>query len=293
METLQFKKGYINNEILRKSFEDFALKTFVVHYGAWHEDGLWNEKSNYINYSYFNDNEIAANVSVNEFTLIVEGVEKHAVQLGAVMTKEKYRNKNLIKTLMEKIFEDYAGKADFFYLFGHEGVLDFYTKFGFKRTKMNSFKINSQDVCHKKAGLRKLNVEKDWPLIDELTDGRVPVSKTLGIINDQWPLKVYCKRMFAEALYYLPEDDAIVILEKTDDTLTIHDVISSRDFSVDDIIEKIGGQAYKWINLGFTADLKRYKAEVGVIDEDEDAFFTKNFEKSADYKFILPITSHT
>ena len=191
METLQFKKGYINNEILRKSFEDFALKTFDVHYGAWHEDGLWNEKSNYINYSYFNDNEIAANVSVNEFTLIVEGEEKHAVQLGAVMTKEKYRNKNLIKTLMEKIFEDYAGKADFFYLFGHEGVLDFYTKFGFKRTKMNSFKINSQDVCHKKAVLRKLNVEKDWPLIDELTDGRVPVSKTLGIINDQWPLQVF------------------------------------------------------------------------------------------------------
>lgn len=51
------------------------------------------------------------------------------------MTAEPYRKQGLIREIMQEIDKDYGEKADGFYLFANDSVLDFYPKFGYRKAK--------------------------------------------------------------------------------------------------------------------------------------------------------------
>ena len=50
------------------------------------------------------------------------------------MTDEKYRNRGLIRQIMEEIDKDYSEIVDGIFLFANDEVLDFYPKFGFQKS---------------------------------------------------------------------------------------------------------------------------------------------------------------
>ncbi|MDE7250589.1 MAG: GNAT family N-acetyltransferase, partial [Lachnospiraceae bacterium] len=124
-------KNVRNSETLRKSFNKLAKETFDLDFEDWYQNGFWRDK--YIPYSMVIDGEVAANVSVNRTDMLWNGRRKHLIQLGTVMTKETYRNRGLIRRLMEEIAKDFATEADGIYLFANDSVLDFYPKFGFRK----------------------------------------------------------------------------------------------------------------------------------------------------------------
>lgn len=294
MESLIFRKNYLENDEYRKSFCNLAKETFKVNYDVWYKLGFWGRDSRYINYSFFNKENIVANISVNEFILMINGEVKKAVQIGTVMTVKEYRKKGLSRKLMDRIFEDYDGKCDFYYLFANETVTNFYPKFGFVRTPQKCCEIDAKDIKKKERRLEKLNTLNQEDFINDFIKTRVPISKSLSAVKDEWPLKTYCYRMFNNNLYYLGDEECIVVLDRdTEGICNIHDVLSKKEFNFDTILEKVVEDSDHKIKLGFIPNLQRYKFKIGEIDPAEDALFIKGIEKRDKYQWLFPITSQT
>lgn len=124
-------KGYCADDALRRSFDALAQRTFGLTFEDWYQNGFWGD--DYVPYSVVVDGAVAANVSVNRTDFVLDGEKKRFIQLGTVMTDERYRGRGMIRRLMAEIERDCAGKADGVYLFANDTVLDFYPKFGFCR----------------------------------------------------------------------------------------------------------------------------------------------------------------
>jgi predicted acetyltransferase len=77
---------------------------------------------------------VVANVSVNKMEFIANEKSEKYLQLGTVMTEKKYRNRGFIKTIMQEIEKDYYDIIDGIYLFANDSVLEFYPKFGYKKS---------------------------------------------------------------------------------------------------------------------------------------------------------------
>ena len=130
---MRIVKNYRNNDKLRESLNRLTEKTFGFNFEDWYKNGFWNDK--YIPYSIVEDESVVANVSVNIIDINDHGVLKYYIQLRTVMTDENYRNRGYIRTLINDLFKDYGEKADGFYLFANDEVLNFYPKFGFVAAK--------------------------------------------------------------------------------------------------------------------------------------------------------------
>lgn len=137
METMTVIKNYRENDELRHSFNELAKKTFWIDFEDWYQSGYWTDRYN--PYSIVLDGKVVANVSVNQTNFVVNGESKHYIQLGTVMTEEAYRNRGLIRRIMEEIDKDYADKIDGIYLFANNEVLSFYPKFGFRTAKQYEY----------------------------------------------------------------------------------------------------------------------------------------------------------
>ncbi|MGV8984219.1 GNAT family N-acetyltransferase, partial [Clostridium sp.] len=124
--------NYRNNDVLRNSFNELTKKTFSFNFIDWFKNGFWGEK--YIPYSFVHSGKVIANVSFNLMDCSMDGVEKHFIQIGTVMTDVEYRGQGLSRYIMEKIIEEYKEKVDGIYLFGNDSVANFYPKFGFTKS---------------------------------------------------------------------------------------------------------------------------------------------------------------
>ena len=94
-------KNYRNNEELRQSFNELARKTFGIDFEDWYQNGFWSDRYN--PYSVVENGRVIANVSVNHMNFIRRGERQFFIQLGTVMTEESYRNRGLIRQIMEEI----------------------------------------------------------------------------------------------------------------------------------------------------------------------------------------------
>ena len=92
---MQYKlvENYRDDEKLVKSFNELTEKTFGFNFIERQNNGFWTEK--YIPYSLVNNNQIIANVSVNLMDFMLDGVKKHYIQLGTVMTDDNYRRQGI------------------------------------------------------------------------------------------------------------------------------------------------------------------------------------------------------
>ncbi|MEK4524571.1 GNAT family N-acetyltransferase [Paenibacillus sp. FSL H8-0104] len=240
MQELIFMKNYKNNEVLRKSFFELAVNTFEINFEDWYQQGYWGER--YIPYSYVDGDQVIANVSVNILELIIHGEKKKAIQIGTVMTHPDYRGKGLSTRLMNKVLEEYENKYDYMYLFANESVLDFYPKFGFTPVEEHLFSINyTAKKSPEPANIRKLNVTNadDLRLIQKLASERLPVSRHFATQHAQGILMFYCLNVFSDDIYYLENENIIVIYQKEDNHIELFDVVSLNEMNMKDILDKI------------------------------------------------------
>lgn len=128
-----------DDNTLRKSFIDLAIKTFDLSFDAWYQQGYWSES--YIPYAFVDKNKVIANASANIIDLVWQGQPRRYIQIGTVMTNIDYRNKGLAGQLIQHILDDWRDKADAFFLFANSTTVDFYPKFGFTRpTNINMWR---------------------------------------------------------------------------------------------------------------------------------------------------------
>ena len=295
MEQFKFINNYMKNDKYRKSFNELTIKTFNINFEEWYKEGYLGE--NYINYSFLCEDKVVANVSVNKFNIIHNGELKNAIQLGTVMTDENYRNRGLIRKLMDTILKEYED-YDLIYLFANDSALNFYPKFRFKKViegkyEMDIKETNKLDVKSNKVIKLDVKNEGHKRITKRLTKNRVPISQELGIINDGSILNLYSNYEFRDDLYYINEEDIIVILRRENNVVNIFDILSNNEFNLDNVISKIISKEDNTIQFNFIPKSEKYKIDFKLKDNKEDALFVKDGKENLEDGILFTKTSHT
>ena len=238
MKDLLLIKGYKDHEYLRKSFNQLATDTFGIEFETWYKNGYWTDK--YLPYSFVVHNRVVANVSVNLVNLVVNAEVKQAIQIGTVMTHPDYRNKGLSRRLMEIVLDEYK-HVDMIYLFANQTVLDFYPKFGFSSRDEVQFILDYNHMPPSSSKMRKLDVSNpdDLEYIYNLASNRKVLSEVFGTSNCEELLMFYCIMVFSQDLYYLENENALVIFQREGDCIHLYDIVSSRKVNFQTVLSAI------------------------------------------------------
>lgn len=253
LRELLFVKGYKDDTHLRESFNQLAEQTFGIQFESWYQHGYWTEK--YQPYSFVDKGKVVANVSVNIINLVIHHEVKQAIQIGTVMTHPDYRNNGLSKMLMDRVLEDFKN-VDLFYLFANQSVLEFYPKFGFERVEEVQFSLETKYKSSNQSGIRKLDGSKseDLDFIYKLATDRAVISNIFGTINSEELLMFYCLMVFPKDIYYLENEQSLVIYQIEENVLHLYDVVCRNEVNMKEILSRITHDNIKEVVLYFHLD---------------------------------------
>ncbi|NLL78716.1 MAG: GNAT family N-acetyltransferase [Clostridiales bacterium] len=286
-------KNYRENEMLRCSFCELAMKTFGIDFESWYENGFWTDRYN--PYSVLLDGRIVANVSVNRMEMYTPGKTFHFIQLGTVMTDEKHRNKGYIRMLMEEIFRDYEKNTDGFYLFANDTVCEFYPKFGFepaqefrmeKHEKAEEWSADVSEACYV-----PLATWEDWDAFQGHIERSVPNSRFEMRDNAQLAM-FYLSSVMKDNLYYVESEEAFSVAEISGNQLFLTAVYADHIVDLNRIIAAFGKEIEE-VKLGFTPLEKNGFVAVPYKEEDCTLFLKgKGFEEYRKDMLRFPVLSH-
>lgn len=296
MTVYQLISDYKNIHAYKESFNELAKMVFGIDFKTWYEKGYWSD--NYVCYSYVDGDKVIANASINKMTIVSNGKEFKAIQIGTVMTHPDYRNQGLSGKLMNHILEKYEKESDFIFLFANKSVLDFYPKFGFKKVQESSFSLSISDIKKqpiKSSTLRRLNIERaiDLQLLESFATERIPVSTSLGVKNYKHLLMFYFILVFNDAIYYIEEEDVIVLFKHDGSHLHLFDIVSKKRVEIDTILNYIISSETKTINFYFTPDYDGKNMNTKFITDSDDTLFVRPLFKDVTEHFLFPLTSHS
>lgn len=281
--------NYKNDNALRRSFNEMTENTFSFNFVEWFNNGFWGDK--YIPHSLVDGEKVIANVSVSLMDFNMDGIDKSYIQIGTVMTDEKYRGQGLSRYLIEKIIEEYKGKVDGIYLFANDSVIDFYPKFAFIRGKEYQYSkminsINSKiqvehiDMTNKMARHKFLDTVKNSVGNERLSMSNFGLMAfwTTGPMND--------------LIYYYADENAYIIADIEKENLYIYQVISICKVNLEKVI-KSSGSNIKKVRLGFTPyDVNGYDAVEFYKQNCTFFYLGKDLDKIEKKKLMFPILSH-
>lgn len=284
----QFAINYKDNDNLRKSFNELTQRTYGFSLEGWYQYGYWKEQ--YMPYSLLDGDKVIANVSVNIMDFLVCDEKKRYIQIGTVMTDKGYRGQGLSRVLMEKVLSDWENKCDLIYLYANDSVTDFYPKFGFKESNEYQF---SKSIVKKENNIipKQLEVSNtdDRNLIFQTVSNTFPHSK-VSMVNNPSLVMFYCTSFMKDSVYYINDYDVVAIADYHNDTLYLHDVFSTRDIPLDNIIDALAKEQTKKVVLGFTPkDTSSY--EINLLKEEDTTFFVKAIKENLLKNSRLPILS--
>lgn len=285
-EEYLFVKQYQDNNELRSGLNQLTQETFGFSFEGWYQQGLWTDR--YRPYSLVHNNQIVANVSVSLIDFIVEGVRKHTVQIGAVMTGSEYRYKGLSRILFDIVMEEYDGKVDLMYLYANPSVRQFYPRFGF--TVAEEFFCSKQYTRDTRYSFSKLDgtAVVDRELLFDLISGTMPVSK-YAMVNNPYLTMFYLTGPMADCCYYCEELKLVAIVEYEDESMLVDDIFCAGDIDLDQVIASLLDQDQRNVLLGFIPhNMETF--HIDLLQDPDTTFFVKgnNFIKNG----RLPILSH-
>jgi len=285
-------ENYRDNENLRKEYFIFLSKVFPrANFVEWYQKGFWTK--NYIPFSIIQSNKIVSNVSATFMDIVIKGKNYKAIQLGAVGTIPEYRNQGLSRIMMDYVLNKYKGEVDLFLLFANNEVLKFYPRFGFRNINEKVFSSNSV-LSNKKYSARKLNIkdQEDYHLLLDLLKERNILTKILGCRNYGFITMWHVLNYYANNLFYLKEEDAIVIKTENDETLHILDIIYRKLFNVQTALSKVvESDRIDIIQYYFPPDQLKYGYDK--IENDSSYLFIRGEIELEGELLKFPETAHT
>lgn len=283
--------NYKENEKYVKSYMLLAKQVFGIDFEGWYSKGYWTDK--YYNYSFTDGDKMIANISMSKMEVVIDGEVKKALQLGAVMTHQEYRNRGFSAKLMDIVLREEEKRYDFIYLFANSSVLNFYPKFGFQPVEQTAFSVKVTAQKKEYLPLSKLDMsnKQDMDVILRLSADRRPVSRILGVQNDQTLLMFYFLNVFSNDIYYLKEEDTILIYQVEEDILHLYDILSCTCISLLQILNRIVYDGIKEVVFHFTPEMPDIDMIYGQQDP-EDNLFIKATSLKLPERFIFPELSH-
>ncbi|WP_143319808.1 GNAT family N-acetyltransferase [Clostridium sp. HBUAS56010] len=286
----KFLKAYQDNDTIRKSFNGLAQTTFGIDFEDWYQNGYWKNK--YIPYSFVDGDQVIANVSVSPMRFLHNGAVRNYIQLGTVMTSKPYRNQGLIRKLIHEVESDYLGKADGYFLFANDRVLDFYTKFGYQSEKEYSWSKEMNidtGMTAKKVSMKGMD---DWKRFEKFMESS-NVQSSLWMQENMELIMFYTTGFLSENVYMVESQKAYVIAEFQKGTLFLHQIFSPQKININEIASAFGKDVKKVI-LGFSPlETEDFKLEE--ITEQDTTLFVKGILTGTIEKFHqrIPTLSHT
>ncbi len=285
---MTIEKNYRDNESLRKSFNELAGKVFGgLNFEGWYRNGFW--KDNYIPYSVAADGKIVSNVSVNTCDMNYDGRIVKLIQLGTVMTNPDYRGRGYARMLMEKIIEDYENKVDGIYLFANDSVVDFYPKFGFRKSREYQFSKAVKIDTERTAQLVPMAEKGDWDNMVQILNQTEQNAK-MYMVSNSGLYMFYLSQFMQENTFYIADCDSYAIAEIESDTLILHAAIGSGE--LDRVIAAFGKEIKKVI-LAFTPNDSTGYDKSEVVEEDTHLFVRgKFFDETGEDEFMFQAITH-
>ncbi|GAB1786179.1 GNAT family N-acetyltransferase [Priestia megaterium] len=280
MNQIRFERDYKYNNTLRKSYSELSNLTFGIEFEEYYQMGYWSDR--YLPFSYVYQDKVIANVSVNLLDFIIEGKKKKALQIGTVMTHPDFRKRGLSTNLMNKVLAEYSDAYDFIYLFANKDVLDFYPKFGFEIFNEHIFFMNFSRNKKQNTTLRKLDLKnlRDRKFIYEFVSTRIPVSNVFSNLNTVGIFMFYCLNVFPQDIYYLSEEDVIVIFKQEQKTLHLYDIVSKKEIEIETILMKISDFSTEKVIFHYTPAYKNIQIESTPFIGNE-VLFVKAFKNNS------------
>lgn len=294
-----------DNDILRENFNQLTRETFVFDFNDWYQRGFWKDR--YIPHVLLDGDTVIANVSVNELDFMMNGQMKHLIQLGTVMTNSNYRMQGLGKFIMDKVLEEYQGKVDGIYLFGNDSVLNYYPKFGFKKYEQFQYYKSMSALTEKAAKrneiaqdlsrLRQVDMSKpqEFKKVLYTIQNNVSDDQVLMVNNAELDM-FYLSGPMQEMVYEIKSEGAYVVLEKTEDTLSVAQIFSDHQIDsariLDLICEEYAGQV-KEISLGFTpAKTEGWECRKVYVEDSTFWGIGDVMQQFEDNHMMFPVLSH-
>ena len=280
--------GYRDDKHLRDSFNLLAEQTFDgLNFEGWYQNGFWGD--NYDPHSIVIDGRVVSNVSVNRTDLVIGGKRYHILQLGTVMTDPEYRGRGFGRAIMAYIEEKYAD-ADGVYLFGNDGVVDYYPKFGFRPAVEYAYSKKVAMTGERKAAQVPMDGPEGWAKLSTAME-KSTFREGCKMVGNPQLIFFYVSQFMQEAVYHIPHLDAWVIAEPEDGILTIHNVFADEAVTIDDVAAAFG--AVTELRLGFApADPTGW--EIAELREEDCNFFVKGsfLAEFEEKKLRIPSLSH-
>jgi predicted N-acetyltransferase YhbS len=281
-----------DNAMYRKSYNSLTKKTYGFDFEQWYQNGYWGNR--YLPYSLMDGDTIIANVSVSIQDFLVLGENKKYIQIGTVMTDSAYKNQGFSRFIMEKILAEWANKCDMIYLFANDSVVDFYPKFGF--TAVNEYQYSmkitngSEQITAEKLDM---SLDGSCKLLEEKVTNSMSMSN-LAARNNVGLIMFYCLSFMSDNVYYLREQNVIVIAEFQNDTLRLIDIFSPSMVDLDTIIKPLCTNGIEKVIFGFTPnDITGYS--VNLLKEDDTTLFVMKDKADLfeNHKIMFPVLSHS
>lgn len=253
---------------LREGFFDLARQVFGLDFDSWYQAGWWTDR--YLPHLLTVDGQAAANVSVNLIDTQRCGAPRRYIQLGTVMTAPAFRGRGLGRRVMEAVLDQWRDRCDGMYLYANDGALDFYPKFGFRP---------AQEYLH----IRPLEGGRDGT---EALDVGAPAGlallrshyamgnpfSALPMADNFGLLMFYCGSFLKGCVWFVPEQDAVVIAERRGNELLCHDIFCPPGRDLEAILLAAAGPETERAALGFTPlDTSRWAVQP--LCEEDTALF--------------------
>lgn len=270
MKEYEVIKDYRRDDALRASFNALAGKTFGIDFEDWYQNGYWTDAYN--PHSIVIDGKIAANVSVNHTDFVRKGERLRLIQLGTVMTGEEYRNRGLIRQIMETIEADYADKADGIYLFANDSVLDFYPKFGFREAQ--EYQYDKTLHTRRERTMERVPMERkeDWDKVERAVKESV-CNGAFDQAGNSSLIMFYLTKYMRENVYCEKNLEVYVVAETEGKSLLLHQVFSRREADLAKVTAAFGKEIER-VSLGFTPKNPE-EFECSLLKEEDTTLFVK------------------
>ena len=191
--------------------------------------------------------------------------------------------------LMEKIIEDYENKVDGIYLFANDSVVDFYPKFGFRKSREFQFSKAVNNDAERTAQLVPMAEKSDWDNMVQILNQTEQNAKVYMVSNAGLYM-FYLAQFMRENTFYIEDCDSYAIAEIEDDTLILHAVVGSG--AIDRVISAFGKEIKKVI-LAFTPKDSTGYDKSEVVEEDTHLFVRgKFFDDTNDDEFMFQAITH-
>ncbi|ENK1243827.1 GNAT family N-acetyltransferase [Clostridium botulinum] len=280
-------KSYKDNDKMRKSLNELTEKTFGFSFENWYLNGFWGDK--FIPHSLVDGNKVIAHVSVSLMDFDLDGIKKHYIQIGTVMTDKDYGGQGLSRYLMQRVIDEYKENSDGIYLFGNDSVINFYPKFGFIKSKQYQYSKDIYSINNVKK-IQQVDMSDKVKWEDFFNTVNNSVSNDRFTMDNPGLIAFWTR--WSSSVYYLVEDDTYIIADVKGDNLFIKQIIANHKVNLETVISSFGNDIKKVI-LGFTP----YDVAGYTIDEYQEEDCTlfilgKDLESIENKKLIFPILSY-